>query len=241
VQEPGWRGSGPEFTLVRGGREWTLKLDDPCPGLCLEKAEASSKLLSLDHLARPARFDALAFTAGTLVDFDRYRSSVRATFAPPSWGGLLVRASWSAARGQAVDLEIQLSASSVGELEGLEVGVVTRLGQAAGEALASPALPHPGPLEPGLWRAPWGPDDHFYAEMVHPDDIARRIAAQPIREPALTNHSPAARYALFGLALEKGVILRARLRGCWFDSADPRATLAVLYQDFLANPLPLGP
>jgi hypothetical protein len=37
------------------------------------------------------------------------------------------------------------------------------------------------------------------------------------------------------------VILRARLRGCWFHSADPRAKLALLYQDFLANPLPLGP
>ena len=38
-----------------------------------------------------------------------------------------MRASWTASAGDAVDLEIQISASSVGELDGLEVGVVSRL------------------------------------------------------------------------------------------------------------------
>ena len=65
---------------------------------------------------------------------------VRATYAPPGWGGLVVRASWSAALGDAVDLEIQLSASSVGELDGVEVGVVSRLDRAADEEAAAALL-----------------------------------------------------------------------------------------------------
>jgi hypothetical protein len=250
VDESGWSGSGPEFTLFRGGREWTLKVDGARPGLSLETRELPSKLLSLDRLAGLTRCDSEAFTAATLVEFERYRSSVRATFAPPSWGGLKVRASWSASSGgDAVDLEIQLSASSVGELESLEVGVVTHLGSLKGdESLAGapdsgqlPGVPPARLLRPSLWRAPWGPVDLFYAEMVHPDDLARKIADQPIPEGETLSPFSGAHYALFGLALEKGVILRARLRGCWFRSSSPRATVAALYDDFLANPLPLGP
>ena len=76
------------------------------PGL---KRDTPTKLLALDRLAVPGRCDFEAFSAKTLVGFERYRSSVRATFAPPSWGGLLVRASWSAAAGDVVDLEVQVS------------------------------------------------------------------------------------------------------------------------------------
>jgi hypothetical protein len=244
VDELCWNGSGPEFTLIWGGREWTLKVDGPCPGLCLSSSETPSKLLSLDHLAGPSRRDFEAFTPQTLVDVERYRSSVRATFAPPSWGGLRVRAAWSAAAAEAVDLEIQISASSVGELDELEVALVTRPGfppiEQAGTPV-QPVLPGPGPRGPSLWRAPWGPTDLFYAEMVHPDDLARRKRAQPNSGQEATSPAPEAHYSLFGLELEKGVILRGRLRGSWFRSSDPRAKLAALYADFLANALPLGP
>lgn len=250
MDETAWRGSGPDFTLFRGGREWTLKVDGACPGLCLETPESPAKLLSLDRLAAPSRCDFEAFTAATLVEFERYRSSVRATFAPPSWGGLRVRASWSASSaGEAVDLEVQLSASSVGELESLAVGVFTRLGPLPRDE-AQPGEPLFGqppdvfvarPPAPSLWRAPWGPADLFYAEMVHPDDLARRVTAEPIPRGEATTPVSAVNYTLFGLALEKGVILRARLRGCWFRSSSPQARVAALYDDFLANPLPLGP
>ena len=45
----------------------------------------------------------------------------------------MVRASWTAVSGDVLDFEVQLSASSVGELEGLEVGVVSRLDAAVVE------------------------------------------------------------------------------------------------------------
>jgi hypothetical protein len=270
VQEFGWKGSGPEFTLFWGGRNWTLKVDDPCPSLCLEKDEVPPKLLSLDRLGRPGLSDLESFNGKTLVECERHRSSVRATFAPPSWGGLRLRASWTASAGDAVDLEIQISASSVGELDGLEVGVVSRLDSAAVEESAAPLVfvesretgapfsreqeRYPSmygsdvttfspsrPLRPCLYPAPGGTNDRFYVEMAHPDDLARRISTEPIPKRSATVPGRYVRYGLFGLAIEKGVILRARLRGCWIRSRNPEAEAQALYREFLHQPLPLGP
>ena len=78
------------------------------------------------------------FTPATLVSVERYRARVQATFAPPGWGGLTVRAAWSPSCGGAgVDLEVQASASSVGLLRDVEVIVQShgergRAGAAAG-------------------------------------------------------------------------------------------------------------
>jgi hypothetical protein len=270
VQEPGWRGIGPHFTLNWGGRDWTLKVDTPSPGLIAEGATEIPRVLSLDRLAAPGRSDPEAFCANTLVEVERYRGAVRATFAPPAWGGLRVRASWSFAGQDAVDLEVQLSATSVGELDGLEVGVVTCLRPLPGDRAAVPvefveardpsaALlssdgrdPAPAlrqftihsrarPLRPYLCPAPWAPGDLFYAELIHPDDVARRILVEPVPHGRTTVNGGSTRYGLFGLALEKGVILRARLRGCWFHSAIPDEVVTALYQQFLQEPPPLGP
>ena len=117
-----WTGSGPEFTLSWGGRPWTLGLDQSNPGLLGKSGRARIKLLSLEGLAKAGRFEPDTFTPSTLTSFERYRESVRATFAPPAWGGLVVRASSAHAldRDQ-VDLEVQMSAASVGELTGVEV------------------------------------------------------------------------------------------------------------------------
>jgi hypothetical protein len=268
VEKREWEGSGPEFTLFWGGRVWALKVDDSCPGLCLSKGEIPPKLLSLDRLARPKRCDFHAFSAATLVGFERYRSSVRATFAPPSWNGLVVRASWTAVSGDALDFEVQLSASSVGELEGLEVGVVSRLDSAAVEESVQVPIfmeahdwavradndvcnPSHGslshsyfsrtPLRPSLYPAPGGTNERFYVEMVHPDDLARRLSTEPIPKRSATVPGRYIRYGLFGLAIEKGVILRARLRGCWIQTRNPEEVALALYEEFLRQPPPLGP
>jgi hypothetical protein len=251
-------------------RQWILRVDERCPGLRLDDVHHQTKLLALDRLAVADRHDLEAFSTKTLVEYERYRHSVRATFAPSSWGGLRVRASWSFAAGDAVDLEVQISASSVGELEGLEVGVVSRLDSAPRgegvntgtvvESLASvPRSPAHGrvatavsptdaqvlsayrPLRPSLVRAPGGPDDLYYAEMAHPDDLARRISREPVVDRSNTGRSVSIRYSLFGLALEKGVVLRARLRACWIRSGNPDEAAAMIYQAFLREPPPLGP
>jgi hypothetical protein len=270
VDEFRWRGSGPEFTLSWSARQWALNVDGASPGLCLVNADAATKLLALDRLAVPGRCDFEAFTRKTLVNYECYRRSVRATFAPPSWGGLLVRASWSAAVGDVVDLEVQVSASSVGELEGLEIGVASRLGLTSSEVGAAPVIlveardsaslsnydrPHSTgrapfdvqffsaskPLRPSLFPDPAGPDDLFYAEVAHPDDVARRVTIEPKPARSAGVSGRAVGYALFGLALEKGVVLRGRLRGCWIRSRAPERDAAALYQGFLNEPLPLGP
>ena len=271
-----WKASGPDFTLFWGGRDWTLNVYDPRGGLRLKTGESLPQLLALDRLAAPMRSDLEAFTRNTLVSFERYRSSVRATYAPFSWGGIQVRAAWIAAAHDAVDLEIQLSASSVGELEGLEVGVHSRLDPAAPEDSNAPlfymeardaaaahskgdgrepdlrlrqfaVLSDAKPLRPSLHppHSSAGTGEvapgQFYTEMVHPDDLFRRVLTEPIPAESATVPGGSIRYALFGLELEKGVILRARLRGQWFHSADPENQAAALYQDFLRQPPPLGP
>jgi hypothetical protein len=270
VDESPWRGSGPEFTLSWGEGQWALKLDGPCPGLWLAEADVPTKLLALDRLAVPGRCDFEAFSGKTLVGCERYRRSVRATFAPPSWGGLLVRASWSAAVGDVVDLEVQVSASSVGELEGLEIGVVSRRDSSSADLRAVPptlveardtaslseydwrgssaAAPcdiqyfsATRPLRPSLFPSRAGSDDLYYAEMAHPDDVARRISFECVPERSAAVSGRAIQYALFGLALEKGVVLRARMRGCWIRSRVPEQDAATLYQQFLREPPPLGP
>jgi hypothetical protein len=248
---------------------WTLKVDEPCPGLCPETAPTLAKLLSLDRLAAPGRCDRDAFTSQTLLGFERFRNSVRATFAPPSWAGLQVRASWSIGAHDAVDLEVSVSATSVGELDGLEIGVGSQVGPAppagtgvpvsyirardAAVALSSYDGRDPGPvvhqlgvrsrtqaLRPSLFAWPEGPEDLFYAEMAHPNDVARTISAAPIPDGPAIVTVRSTQFALFGLALEKGVILRARLRGCWIRSKTPGQDVAGLYQEFLREPLPLG-
>ncbi len=159
----------------------------------------------------------------------------------------------------AVDLEVQLSASSVGELEGLEVGVLSRLDPATPEdsigadllrgiarsrrgslrrrwprarfatvPVRSPfrraaASPQPLPVQQ-QYRHRRKCAGLFYTEMVHPDDLFRRVLTEPIPAGSATIPGGSIRYALFGLELEKGVILRARLRGQLVSFLESRRT-----------------
>src|SRR5208282_4662545 len=98
------------------------------------------KLLSLDGLAQAGRFERGAFTAATLVGFERRRARVQATFAPPGWGGLVVRVVWSLdAPREAIDVLVQVSATSVGELRALEVMVLSQPGGVPGKQPTVPA------------------------------------------------------------------------------------------------------
>jgi hypothetical protein len=275
VSDRQWEGRGPEFTLNWGGREWTLNLAGTNPGLRPVGTVASTKLLCLDGLAQVGRSDTEPFNSTTLVGFEHHGARIEAVFAPPGWGGLLVRAAWSPTpEREGVDLEVQIGATSVGELKEVEVWVHGDCGGDLGEresalarwveprdaasaalsydgreslhvlrALSTLPLPASSPSRLAPWiYAPAGPvPETVYIEMVQPNDVARRIIGRPIGAGPSSRSAVSMRHALFGHDLEKGVILRARLRGLWIRSNSPEDDADALLEQFLREPLPLGP
>jgi hypothetical protein len=225
-------------------------------------------------LRASGRFELSIFTPETLIGFELYRGRAYATFVPPDWGGLTVRAAWSPAPGDAVDLEVQASATSVGELSSLEVEVLSQWmapHEGTWTALAWTVEPRdarsgglsydgretarvlnalttlPVPESPGAALQPLvvaphlaRATDEYYVELVQPNDVARRVCIEASRQE-IRQSAFGARYGLFGHDLEKGVVLRARLRGCWTHSQAPDREARRLYDEFVREPLPLGP
>jgi hypothetical protein len=275
VRPSQWTGSGPEFNLEWGGHPWALRLDAPGPGLCSRCDRWGLKLLSLFGLAQTGRFDPQAFSEATLINVERWRDRVQATFAPPGWGGLLVRASWGPdVRGEAIDLEIQASATSIGELRNFEVVILSQLPRRIGgppilpaarvEArdLRAAALYYDGResavalggltslrlaeapslgFRPQVFASPGGEPGLYYVEIAPSNDLARRISNEHLQPGSTAAGVISTRYALFGHDLEKGVVLRARIRALWLRSETPEADALCLYRQFLREPLPLGP
>jgi hypothetical protein len=75
-----------------------------------------------------------------------------------------------------------------------------------------------------------------YGEMVHPADFQR----SQLKRPAGETSPIEVRHRLFAERLEKGVILRARVRGVWVDGADDTRQVAGCYAAFAAAEPPLG-
>lgn len=90
----------------------------------------------------------------------------------------------------------------------------------------------PGCLLLRLPASPWS-----YAEMIHSADFQQ----DSIRFGASDSSARLAsiEHGLFPGTLEKGVILRARLRGVFLRASDATAEAAKDYLDFLRSPLPL--
>ncbi|HZZ26635.1 MAG TPA: hypothetical protein VFE46_01405 [Pirellulales bacterium] len=83
-----------------------------------------------------------------------------------------------------------------------------------------------------------------YVEMVHPNDfyrssiVASSLPSPSQRPPAETNRI-AIEHNLFPLRLEKGVILKARVRSAVISRQQDEATVVAAYQQFLSTELPL--
>src|SRR5262249_52612843 len=187
---------------------------------------------------------------------------------------LTIRATWirTSVR-DGVDLEVQISTTSLSELTRVEVGVFSRWGGAIADkepVLASRVEPRDTPsaglsydgresaatlqglttlpvpaisphrLAPRIFAPPNG-DDTYYIEMVQPNDCARRIIGEPVGKRSARCRTLSTRYGLFGHHLEKGVVLRARLRGLWIRSQTPDVNAQALREEFLREPPPLGP
>lgn len=245
-----WIGHGTEFVLDWGGRPWTLKLDDPRPGL---RAEGRGPLLGLEGVAEVGRWDPDALSKDTLTAVEHRFDRIEATYSPPAWGALTVRASWFPVEDDGVELEIQLSAQSVDELRAVEVRVLSTLAEVPPEPgggkvyprdVRSAALTYDGrdPFPEGRGMTTWppgpfGPDfitswsyfEGSYVELVYPGDVSRRI-----------QQTETLRYGLFGHDLEKGVVLRGRLRGHWYHHPNFNAAIQRLSRQFQDSPLPLS-
>jgi hypothetical protein len=271
-----WEGSDLTYSLVWGGHCWTLALDQDRPGL--RRAEDPAGCVqSLVGLAARGRSDFHAFTSRSLIGVELSGSSVQATYAPPGWAGLQVRASWTPAVQQGgLDFEVQMLTPSVGELRSVEIHVGSTLFDPGTEPNATPsmaswvtprearsaALSYDGRESPSDLRylttlpvpdsadaafapvslaSPWPDQSGCYLEMVHPHDISRRIVQTGSREPHFPGSVLGVRYGLFGHDLEKGVIVRGRLRGLWISPESTIEAHREAYQDFLKQPPPLGP
>lgn len=262
--EPGWEPVGETgshvYRIAWGGRKWYL--DPAVAGLRLEGAasgEASPWLLGLAGLAECGRCERDVFGPGSLMSVEHRFQRVAATYQPQGWGELTVRATWTpVAGGAAMDLEVQVNARSVGQLDTLEVLVESRwpateaaegaeptsalrLQARDGEALsltfdgresASPPFdvaPLRADADPDAPLAPWeprGPEaSRAYYELAHPYDESRRL-----------DGPESVRHALFGYDLERGVVLRGRIRGVWTRSGEEAARL---FREFLTAPAPL--
>ena len=247
-----WVADGSEFRLEWGGREWTLAPHSELPGL---RSEDLGPLLGLEGLAAPGRREVGVFGHQALVEAEVRHGRVETVYRPAGWGDLSVRASWAPIGEESVDLVVEVSARSVGELRALEVVVLSTLE-------GPPRADRPRAVEPrdaraaalsydgrepdldglatepvGPLRAPWfvpkaGIEGWTYLELAHPDDVSRRVA-----EGRLPHR--ATRTCLFGHDLERGVVLRGRLRAAWLakDTAFSRA--GAIHDEFLAEPPPL--
>ena len=246
-----WTGTGPAFEIEWGGRTWTLRVDGDRPGLTSADGKLGPRL-ALAGVAELGRSDADALSGATLVGSECRLGRVEATYAPSGWAELTVRAAWSPHGDDGIDLEVQVATTSVGQLRRVEVLVQSgppdpapigfiepRDARSAGlsydgrepDVSGLTTLP-PRRFPPLLARIEGRGPSAWYAEFVHPQDATRRLSLG--LAPA-----HATRYGLFGYDLEKGVVLRARLRGLWLPGEATRGVALDRYESFLAEPPPL--
>jgi hypothetical protein len=269
VKATTWRRSGDDYAIEWGGRAWTL--DTTGGRLGLRPSDGSpGRFLELSGLAATGRRGDDAFPSEALVGIELFHSRVLATYSPHGWNGLTVRAAWGPSLdGDGLDLEIQASASTVGELRKLEILVGSTWADPSptatrptattveprdrGSALLSYDGREPADLLHRLSTTPIAASETAafaplavpagsasYLEMVHPHDVSRRLV-ETVEPGSDRSAITSARYALFGYDLEKGVVLRGRLRGVWIQGRNvDQATVDDHRRRFLHEPPPLG-
>lgn len=246
-----WSGDGPLYQISWGDATWSLRVDADVPGLYSDRC---GPLLGLEGLAEAGRREPGALSAPSLSKHECRFNRVEATYRPEGWGEMTVRAAWFPVGAAGIGLEVEMSARSVEQLRRVEVMVLsaTKPAPPAGSPRSveprdrdAAALTHDGretdlsalatgpPGEAtGPWLSPQARAGWSYVEMVRPEDAARRIREG---DPP----SRATRYGLFGYDLERGVVLRGRLRAFWLPDGVAIDVPQVLYRDFLDEPPPL--
>jgi hypothetical protein len=210
-----WTNIGTLYGLTWGNRVWVLDVAGTSPGL-VNEAGRLGPLLSLDGISNSDRDEPHALGGKSLEGHELLFDRVQATYAPAGWHSLRVRASWVPRDESTIDLEVQIQAHSVDELRNVQIHVSSQLAEHS----------QVEPIGPGL-RFGLAP---AYLEFSHPDDTSSRDLSSPDR----------VRYGLFGYDLERGVVLRGRMRGTWLPARPQWDTVAQNYRNFLSQPLPLG-
>lgn len=249
-----WRANGQEFTTEWAGVEWTLRPGARVPGLYCA-APALGPVLGLEGLAQRGRTSPLALSASTLVAVEQRFGRVTATYRPLGWGAIQVRATWWPSSENSIDLNVEIQARTVGLLHAVEVKILSAFEPIGAAGLHRSVTPRdaaaaglsydgretdlsglttgpPGePLTP--WLAPRsGISGKTYVEFAQPHDVSRRIHEGKL--PFATT-----RYGLFGHDLEKGIVLRARLRGLWLPKTSALDQAESNWARFLQEPPPL--
>jgi hypothetical protein len=248
-----WDGSGSEYAIEWGESRWVLKLDETRPGL---RSGEIGPLLALEGLSAVGRWDAEATSGRSLVSAEQRLGRIEATYVPEGWDELTLRAAWSSPSDDVIDLEIEISTRSVGRLKSVEARVLSTLTPPPGPGVYRSVEPRDarsagltydgretdlselstGP--PGPIRTPWlapksGREGWTYVELVHPDDASRRLFEGRLPFPTC-------RSGLFGFDLERGVVLRGRLRGIWLRKSEAFAGAERHLDAFLKEPPPLS-
>ncbi len=128
----------------------------------------------------------------------------------------------------AVDVETELAAAQASQLaDAASPRFVDRSMTVGGAALGS---------ESGLgcFQFAGAGANASYVEMIHPVDF-RRATLTAVASPPRMRLS----HRLFVERLEKGVILRSRLRGVFLPANCPPAAIAAAYEEFAASEPPL--
>ena len=247
-----WTIDGPVYEIDWGGERWALSLESSTPGL---RFPPFGPLLALEGVSEPARGERGIFSDAALLGHECRFNRVEATFAPRDWSELFVRAAWSPWEEAGMDLEVQVHALTVDRLRALEVTILSAFAPLPEQGSLRSVEPRDrfsaamsydgreddlnglvsGPV--GLITTPWlapksGREGWTYVEMARPQDLSRRIHEG--RLPFV-----ATRYGLFGHDLEKGVVLRARLRALWLPKSIAFTEAERAFTDFLNEPPPL--
>ncbi|NIP86099.1 MAG: hypothetical protein GTO03_11250, partial [Planctomycetales bacterium] len=122
----------------------------------------------------------------------------------------------------------------------LTAGEVWRLGRDDAEdfqrlALAEPATSCGPETGPGCFLFRPADADFSYVEMIHPTDFS---SAQ-LSGGAGGGELAELRHVVIRRWMEKGVIVRARLRGAFVDRKDDTHRARRIYRDFCAAQIPL--
>lgn len=129
----------------------------------------------------------------------------------------------------AVEVETQLAARQASQLADT---TSARFNDVPASTIATSRSPDTGA---GCFRFPLAGGQLSYIEMIHPADFHRAtLASRGAASPALC-----LAHALFPQRLEKGVILRSRLRGLFAPADVANSAVARSYKEFAASEPPL--
>lgn len=243
---------------------WAVRWAGVTPGLYCKPAGQTNwagPLLGALALTAQGRGEAGNLNDACLTQIDVVRDRVELSFQPPGWHETSVRFAWSPAGPGQFDLQVQASTRSIDILSGVEVGVISSTGTGEPGTPSKWLVAHRD--EAAALRAldgrqaAWlnsqvgfevdssvtghGEDREWpptllaglpFLETAHPFDISRRYRS--------TDGQAQLTWAL-GFDMERGTILRARLRGRLVAPNEQTDWTALhnWQSAFMAEPLPL--